>query len=198
MSTRPKLSILTPAIPERAAQLAALLAKIDAHRAGREADVEHIALIDSRGARSVGTKRDELVRLARGEYLAFVDDDDDVEPGYVEHLLAAIAKGPDCVTFLQRAIWNGHESTVSFRLGAVNGPFTPGGTTQRNAWHVCAFRANLAKRHHFPDTNYGEDWAWARHVSADAQTEVHIPLILHTYRHDQATTAAPPPPAPQS
>lgn len=194
MSARPKLSILTPAIPERAAQLAALMAKIDGQRIGHEAQVEHIVLIDSRGARTVGEKRDELVRLARGEYLAFVDDDDDIGADYVGTLLAALAEhSPDVVTFCQSAAWNGLESTVRFRLGSVNGPFTPGGTTLRNAWHVCAWRAEIAKRHHFPATNYGEDWAWASHLCGDAQTEVHITAVLHTYRHDAAHTAAPPP-----
>lgn len=190
----PKFSILTPAIPERAHQLAALCAEIDRQRAPFGQQVEHIVLMDSRGARTVGEKRDELVRLARGEYLAFVDDDDRISPDYIASIMAALAsESPDVVTFYQHAVWNGLQSTVIFRLGQNNGPFIPDGVTDRNAWHVCVWRAAIARLHHFPASNYGEDWAWARHLCADAQTEAHIPRILHTYIHDEKHTAAPPP-----
>jgi hypothetical protein len=99
----------------------------------------------------------------------------------------------DVVTFRQEAIWCGLRSEVRFNLRAGNEAFTPGGVTQRAAWHVCAWRSILAKRFHFEASNYGEDWGWARHLNLDARGELHIPDILHTYIHDPKTTAAPAP-----
>jgi hypothetical protein len=193
---QPLLSILTPAIPQRLAQLTALADEIAKQREGVEAEVEWLALIDPCGHRTVGEKRDELVQLSRGRFVAFVDDDDAISPNYVTCLLGAIREAEDnvsVITFRQSASWNGQKSTVVFRLGQHNGAFTVGGTTNRNAWHVCAWRASLAKQHHFPATNYGEDWAWARHLCLVASGEIHIPLILHTYTHDENYTAAPAP-----
>jgi len=197
---QPLLSILTPAIPERLSQLTALAAQVEMQRNGlaNPAEVEHLVFMDTRGARSIGQKRDDLVQLARGRFVAFVDDDDGIEPDYISCLVAAIREAEEnvsVVTFRQAASCNGQRSTVVFRLGQHNGLFTVGGITQRNAWPVCAWRATLAKAHHFPHTNYGEDWAWARHLCLAASGEIHIPLVLHTYTHDEKHTAAPAPAA---
>jgi hypothetical protein len=195
-TTTPTLSILTPAIPERIEQLATLRGLIEPQQAQLPAgSVEWLVFCDTRGARTVGEKRDELLRMARGDYVAFVDDDDRVSNDYCEAILKAIQAYPaaDVITFRQHVTYNGETGEVCFRLGAPNQPFAPGCETLRAPWHACAFRSQLAKAHHFPASNYGEDWAWARHVGADCKTEAHVPLILHFYRHDITTTAAPPP-----
>lgn len=197
----PILSILTPAIPERMAKLSRIVAAVEAQRKGRESAVEHIVLLDSRSSSTIGEKRDSLLRLARGDYVAFADDDDLIYTEYVARILAAIAAyradtsghSPDVVTFRQAVTYCGHSGEVEFGLGNHNEPFAPGRTTKRAPWHVCAFRRPLALAHHFPPTNYGEDWAWARHVAADCQTSIHIDAVLHHYIHDPEATAAPAP-----
>jgi hypothetical protein len=192
------LSILTPAIPERIEQLAVLRSLIEGQQTALPAgSIEWLVFCDTRGARTVGEKRDELVRMARGQYVAFVDDDDRISDDYCEWVIEAITESPtaDVITFRQHVTWNGLTGEVRFSLGAQNHPFTPNTETLRAPWHVCAFRSALAKAHHFPPTNYGEDWEWARHVGADCKTETHVPRVLHFYRHDQTTTAAPAPTA---
>lgn len=195
----PLLSILTPAIPERLNKLQRLAALLEPQLRPYPHSVEWLTLIDPRGQRTIGEKRDELVQLARGQFLAFVDDDDFVAEHYVAALVDAISRivadqqSVDVVTFRQEAIWCGLRSEVRFNLRAENEDFNAGFITQRAAWHVCAWRSILAKRFHFEASNYGEDWAWARHLNLDARSEYHIPAILHTYVHDPKTTAAPAP-----
>lgn len=191
---KPKLSILTPTISPRIDQQHSLQQKIESAvgRNGLEGLVEHLVLSDNR-ARSIGAKRQALVDISRGEYIAFVDDDDDITDCCLGELLHAIKTGADVITFQQRAIYNGQESTVVFKLGQGDGPFTPGGETLRDAWHVCAWRRELVADCVFPESNYGEDRVWAMQARQWAKTTVHIPKILHTYRHDAATTAAPEP-----
>ena len=196
---QPLLSILTPAIPERLNKLQRLAALLDPQLRNFPHSVEWISFIDPRGHRTIGQKRDDLVQLARGQFVAFVDDDDFVSSHYVPTLVAALSgivaghEPVDVVTFRQEAIWCGQRTEVRFNLRAGNERFNPGGITQRAAWHVCAWRSDLAKRFHFEQSNYGEDWAWARHLNLDARQELHIPEILHTYIHDPKTTAAPAP-----
>lgn len=194
------LSILTPTIPDRREQLALLEQRIASTTPEVYRDnVQHLSLCDNR-VMSIGKKREALVRSASGLYVAFVDDDDWVKPDYVEELLLAIdedlhrgGSAADVITFEQDATYNDHRSRIIFRLRSKNKPFVSGGVTLRAAWHICAWRRELAVQFPFPDTNYGEDWAWAHHLNIAADHERHIDKVLHYYRHSAATTAAPEP-----
>lgn len=189
-STGIALSILTPAVPSRWEQLQKLTEEI-ARQIG-SAPVEHLILLDNK-QRSIGRKRDNLLRLARGHYVAFVDDDDWIAPDYVSSILDA-GQSADVITFEQVSTVNGLTSRVIFGLGQPNEPFNPDGITRRNAWHVCAWRRSLAILSAFTDCNYGEDWAFAARLCAvQGLKETHLPKVLHYYRHDSKTTEAPPP-----
>lgn len=182
------LSILTPAIPERFGRLEALCAELT--RQIGDLPVEHLVLLDN-CRRSIGRKRDALLRAARGRYVAFVDDDDTVTTNYIGEILSATAKNPDVITFRQAAIVDGVRSEIEFRLGNPNEPFQPDGTTKRNAWHVCAWRTALAISSGFPDNNYGEDWAYAAPLCALPNLkEIHIPDVLHYYTFDSKVSRA--------
>jgi hypothetical protein len=128
MNTDPILSILTPTIPGREKQLAALQAEIE-KQAG-DLPVEHLCLCDNK-KRSIGAKRQALVDIARGHYIAFVDDDDKVRPAYIHSLVAAMKSSPDVITFEQDSTYNKLKSKVVFKLGQGDGPYTPDGITQR-------------------------------------------------------------------
>jgi glycosyl transferase family 2 len=183
------LSILTPAVPSRIDNnLSWLCGKIGRQIGAKP--VEHLVLIDNK-RRTVGEKRDSLLRAARGEYVAFVDDDDDVSDDYVDAILTAAVRKPDVITFRQRASVDGKKAEVEFRLGNENEPFVEGATFKRNAWHVCAWRRTLAIQSHFPAINYGEDWAFVAPLCAAAKSEVHVARVLHFYRHTSETTQAP-------
>lgn len=193
MTPRPILSILTPAVPSRWRQLEWLCDKIQ--RQIGNLPVEHLVLLDNK-RRTVGEKRDALLRAARGQYIAFVDDDDDISEDYVKEILGSRASLPDVITFLQKATVNGQSAIVEFKLGNANEAFTHSALRiKRNAWHVCAWRRELAIGSAFPATSYGEDWAFAAPLCAIAETSAHIDKILHFYRHDAAKTEAPPPAA---
>lgn len=188
---KPILSILTPGVPSRWHQIEALHAEI-ARQIG-DRPVEHLILVDNK-RRTVGEKRDALLRAAGGAYVAFVDDDDAITPGYVSALMEAAKQSPDVITFRQLAVVNGASGEIEFKLGNPNEGFKPGGITKRNAWHVCAWRRTLAVMSRFPASNYGEDWAFAAPLCAlPGLREVHIPAVLHEYHHSASTTEAPPP-----
>ena len=184
------LSILTPTILEREKQLKSLEASIEEQIGNRP--VEHLILSDNR-KRSIGAKRQALLNIARGQYIAFVDDDDDIANTYVEELLKAAASGADVITFLQGATYNGQHSVVNFQLGQGDHAYQPGGITKRDAWHVNAWRRSRIAHCQFGETNYGEDLIWCQQARRMAETTVHIPEVLHFYQHDSSTTAAPEP-----
>lgn len=189
----PLLSILTPSVPSRWSKLADLHAEL-AHQIG-DGPVEHLIFVDNK-RRTIGAKRDTLLRMARGKYVAFVDDDDWVSPDYVSSILETYyvmrdLALPDVITFRQRSIINGESGEIEFKLGNPNENFKAGGVTRRNAWHICAWRRDVAVQSSFPDTSYGEDWGWAEPLCKLAWVkEHHIPRVLHEYRFDSATSEA--------
>jgi len=186
----PILSILTPTIPERSRSLCFLTSFIEEQASKHPRAIEHLALCDNR-QRSIGAKRQALVDIARGKYIAFVDDDDDVSGDYVARLLAAAETNADVITFKQRAIYNGLESEVHFGIRNQDGPFNPGGITLRAPWHICAWKREVVANCLFGESNYGEDLVWCQQARKRVRTAHHIDAVLHTYRHDAATTAAP-------
>ena len=188
----PILSILTPTIPGRETQVQALQAKIESQDADEL--VEHLVLSDNR-RRSIGAKRQALIDVARGQYVAFVDDDDDISDDYVASILEAAKSGAGVITFHQRAIYNGLETEVRFGIRHKDGPFQPGGVTTRAPWHVCAWKRETVYGCLFGESNYGEDLVWCKQARLRVKTGLHIPRVLHYYRHDAATTAAPEPAA---
>ena len=183
----PILSILTPAIWNR--ESAKFLAAAISEQIG-SGPVEHLVLFDNR-QRSIGAKRQALVDIARGKYLAFVDDDDDISPDYVSRLLAAAESNADVLTFRQRAIYNGRESEIVFGINNPEEQFVDNGITLRAPWHVCAWKRETVEGCLFGDYNYKEDLVWCQQARKRIRTAHHIDAVLHTYRHDATTTAAP-------
>lgn len=183
-----KLSILTPTVPSRANQLAKLTAKIEKQIGAHE--VEHLVFSDNR-KRSIGEKRQALVDIAQGEYIAFVDDDDDISDDYVSSLLSAIERKPDVITFKQDSTYNGLKSIVHFGLNNPDQNFVAGGVTLRAPWHVCAWKRDKVKDCQFLSVNYGEDLAWCVQARQLVKSALHIDTVLHYYRHDASTTLAP-------
>jgi Glycosyl transferase family 2 len=85
-------SILIAGIPERYHVVHPLLLSLLEHQAvARMPDVELLYLLDNR-RRSVGAKRNALLGAATGEYVSFVDDDDQVANDYVQKIYREICK----------------------------------------------------------------------------------------------------------
>lgn len=187
-----KLSILTPSIPSRTEYLAKLMAMVTEQIGDKP--VEHLILMDNK-RRTIGEKRDALLRASIGEYIAFCDDDDAILPGYVDSLLEAIEQMPDVITFDQNAYFDGKLFPITFHYGKPNMEPVEGKRTVRSAWHVCAWRRGLACLSKFPPANYGEDWDFCAPLNNMTMTsgpvrEIHIDKVLHEYHYRTSVTEA--------
>lgn len=195
MKTQPTLSIVTPSIWSRVDQARKLSDEIERQtlEAGLSAsDVEHIVLMDNRSM-TIGEKRNRCFDSARGRYVAFVDDDDWILPGYVSSIVNAARVEADVITFRQTAYVDDKKAEVIFRLGQPDEPFADCATIKRGPWHICAWRKELVATCRFLHTNYGEDIAWAMQARQLVRRGAHIDHVLHEYRHSSQTTAAPMP-----
>lgn len=90
-----KLSILICSLEKRSAMLNKLLEELTPQVMKYNNAVEICIDVDN-GERAIGAKRNALLDAAKGEYIAFVDDDDMVSKSYVDLIMLALQKNPDC------------------------------------------------------------------------------------------------------
>ena len=138
-----------------------LLSQTEAHDAGNE--VEILCLVDNKSM-TIGEKRQSLLDAARGRWIGFLDDDDDVSDDYIESLIKAMKETPaDVITFDQHCSVNGKEFMVNFKMGNPHEPYIASAGTlhlRRPPYHMCFWHRKIAKNIRFPSTSYGEDIAW--------------------------------------
>lgn len=188
---QPILSILTPSVPERMdSHLKPLLEKLKKQIENK--NVEHVVLLDNK-KRTIGMKREALVEIAKGKYISFVDDDDDISEDYVDSIVEAAKTDSDVITFKQKCLVNDNQpSIIHFSLNnKTNQEYYPGGLINRMPFHVCAWKSSIGKKYKFTDKNYSEDWYWAQQLIKEAKTEFHIDKVLHTYVYNDKITTTP-------
>lgn len=160
-------------------------------------EVEVLALVDDRymwGSLTVGEKRNRLVQAARGEYVAFVDDDDEVSPLYLTRLLRAIQQKPDVVTFPVEVTLDGGIPKMCYY--SIDYPEQGESETEYRRWpnHLCVIRRELVLACPFPEQNFGEDTAFAEAIRPLLRKEVRIDgQPLYYYRFSSRHTATQPP-----
>ena len=116
-------------------------------------------------------------------YVCFLDDDESIAPNYVETLLRLIFERPDIGTFSSIGKMENFWCVVVMRLKNPDNQQAFPGIVQRRPWHVCPVRREIALRHKFPDSNYGEDWVWFDRVLTECTVENNTPAIIHQYNH---------------
>lgn len=199
-------SILIAGIPERYHTAQPLLySLLETQSVARMNDVELLYLLDNR-KRSVGAKRNDLLRAARGEYLSFIDDDDMVAENYVSKIHTAIVEARkqespiDVICFPQRATLIQervvHECTYSLdfkerKLEATDQPNVMR-WTGRPA-HTMCWRRKVAFENGgpFPDKNFCEDVEWVDKACEAAKIEMQLggdPLYFYNFDSKKTAT----------
>lgn len=190
---RPKLSILIPSVPSRIDKVKSLYDRLN-NLIG-DSPIEVLIFTDNK-KRSIGKKRESLVKISNGEYVCFLDDDDDFFDEYVNELLLATEQGADVITFKQKCTIDGKSCIVDFDLNhteneevkMIKGEYRD---VKRMPFHICAWKSEIAKSEDFPDVGYGEDWDWCKRILAKTNTQYKIDKVLHHYVFDSNVTEAP-------
>jgi hypothetical protein len=184
------LSILVPTVPGRESKLARLLASLDAQTHGRH-DVELLVLRDSRSL-TIGEKRNKMVQIARGEYVAFVDDDDAVAADYVETICKSLLQAaPDVLCFTVAVMGHGPEKPCRFHPSF--GHENLAHEYRRKPNHLMVWRRELAAAIPFPHVRRHEDDAWAERMATVASRVTTVERVLYTYQFDPRDNSRIPP-----
>lgn len=183
------MSICVPSIPSRFEMAKELLAKIESQIGDRN-DVELICLLDNK-IRTIGDKRNAVKDLAQGDYFCIIDDDDDISHDFVPLLLGAIEKvDVDVITFDSLAIISGKKGRVNMSIYNANQQWTPGEITERQPFHMCAWKREKFQAIKFDPIMYGEDAVFSDEATKIADNEHHIDEVLHYYIWEETITEA--------
>ena len=179
-------SILIPTLEERRAQFNRLAEKLRAQiaAASLEETVEICVDRDNR-EKSIGLKRNELIQRARGEFIAFVDDDDEIHDNYVSLICAALRDHPhvDCLGIRGIVYFRGTHPRQLIHSTQYDHYFSRGGVYYRPPYILNPLRRVIAQRYPFEAVNFSSDIDWAMRIARDRvlQREHMLDLDIYFY-----------------
>ena len=184
-----KLSILICTISKRKKYFDRLIGILDFQvqysNVGKDVEV----LFNDNEEQTIGTKRNELLMRAKGDYVCFIDDDDTVSYDYVDKILEAIKTGADCcslngiITFdwMNPQVFRHSIAYQSYFEGLVNGRKE----YFRYPNHLNAIKREIAQRFRFPEKNFGEDTDFATQMKEAGvlRSEAEVEGIIYHYEY---------------
>ncbi len=172
------LSILICSVVERGLMLNKLL---DVLSNQKTKEVEVLVEVDDREI-TTGEKRNKLLKRAKGEYVAFIDDDDTVSEDYIPKILKAIKSKPDCCGIegivTAKAKNRKRKFVHSMRYKSW---FEKDGVYFRCPNHISPIRRELALRVQFPHITVGEDKVFSLKLQPLLEKEEYIEGPIYFY-----------------
>lgn len=151
--------------------------------------VEILTLIDNKTI-MLGTKRNNLIDISKGDYLVFVDDDDRVADDYISSILEATETDPDVITFIASVSINGETPKPCHYSSMYDSDFNKPDSYHRLPNHIMCVRRELAEAVRFKPILYGEDSDYSKRLKPLLNTEFHIGKTLYFYDYNIETTEA--------
>ncbi len=184
-----KWSILICSIPERKEKLSLLKAHLEKQIEPFKNFIQLLILETPRydeGGPSVGSKRNQLVKQAQGEYINFIDDDDWVSDDYVSEIMKAMGSKADVIAFDMLMTHTGRDIAVHVDRSLLNAN-PEGKARERMPNHINPVKKKLAAE--FPDASFGEDTQYAIRLKPVLKNQHKINKQLYHYRFDAELSA---------
>lgn len=183
-----KLSVLVSTIPRRLTTFYPHIMSKFLFQIGNRYDIELLGFFDNK-KRTVGQKRNELLRMAQGEYLTFIDDDDDVADDYIQAVMTTLYDNPtaDCIVYDCITSINNDPQQETYSKYSIKYEYTQwrdeNGKLQWRGKpaHTMVYKSDIAKKHIYKDANYGEDVDWVVRACQDIKNEIRIDKVLYYY-----------------
>jgi glycosyltransferase involved in cell wall biosynthesis len=182
-----KLSILICTLESRSHYLKRLLSILDVQKTE---EVEILTNLDN-GEKSIGWKRNELLKSSKGEYICFIDDDDTVSDNYISSILECIEKSPDAiglelVYYKNRAIhgiaYHSIKNMGWWEEDIIHPRYNM--AYYRFINHLNSVKRELAIQCIFPDENAGEDLNYSEQLVSLLKKEEYITGPIYHYHHN--------------
>lgn len=149
--------------------------------------IEILVLVDNK-KQTLGGKRNQMVGLAQGTYLVFVDDDDRVADDYLLSLYLATRSGADCIVFDAEVTIDGSPPVpCHFSKDYGSNRDEPDGY-RRIPNHISCVKRALAVQVPFKPEPYNEDTGYATGLLPLLKTEHRIDRVLYYYDYNSAVS----------
>jgi hypothetical protein len=180
------LSILVPTLAARQRLFERIFGELETQidKSGLRGEVEILTLADQ-GEMPIGEKRNLLVARSRGEFIAFVDDDDMVSEDYLRSIVEALRRRPDvdCVGIRVLMFFRGRHPRHVAHSVRYTELGRHGVEYRRPPYILNPIRRSIAQRYPFSNLRYQEDLEWAMRMSRDGalRNEVFIDQPIYYY-----------------
>ena len=133
--------------------------------------------------------------MARGKYIAFIDDDDWISHDYIKKVYAGCLSGLDCCSLTGQITIDGgspeiFEHALKYNAWKTNeGAVYPDVKYERYPNHLNCIKREIAIQATFPETgalaNHGEDrdWSTQLHEKGLIKSEYHIEGVIYYYNY---------------
>ena len=182
-----KLSILIRSLYKREAMLNSLLANLYTQiiKGSHYFNVEVLVNRDNKEITS-GEKANELLRTASGQYIVFIDDDDEVADNYIQLILDAAKTDSDCIGTNGTYSVDGGSSIrwfLSKDYEDVDHNIGSEFVFRRRTNHISPVKRELALLAMFPNISNGEDKEYSRRLNPFLKTEEKIMQPVYHYKY---------------
>jgi glycosyltransferase involved in cell wall biosynthesis len=183
-------SILIPTLYSRKHLLQKMLHALEEqHRASGLLEYVEIRTLADGGELTIGEKRNRMVSEARGKYVAFVDDDDQVSDTYIRDVVWALRANPgvDCVGFWGKVFFQGQFGGNMIHSLCVPVWTEKPGWYYRHPNHLNPIKQSVAASVQYQPIRWSEDHFWCHDLarSGGLKSEVflgHKPLYIYLCR----------------
>jgi len=189
------LTIGILSLNERIKSLNDLLGEINKITSRENLDkVEIIVNVDDR-QKSVGQKRNEILEQAKGKFVCFIDDDDNIDEDYINIIMKIIRENPelDCIGFSGMYYINGNPAMIFKHANEYGGHYKDDeGIQYRPINHLNPTRTEIARKIRFPEKNFGEDSDYCDRLLESGLLKNEIIIhdkIMYHYLWDSQETA---------
>lgn len=187
-----KLSILICSLEEREVYLNILKEALvlSARSIGWKLNIDYEILVETdSGEMRIGRKRNLLLKRAKGDYVAFIDDDDLPTQEYFSVLAEGIERGVDCVSLRGVMTTDGRnreifEHSIRYKAWRTNESAKRGEVKyERFINHLNCIKREIATQIVFPELDHGEDRRFSDKLyeSQLIKTEFYSDKIIYQY-----------------
>ena len=147
-----------------------------------------ILYIGDNKKRSVGRKRNDLLRVAQGEYVCFLDDDDRISPFFVSRIIPHLYMSMDIVCYrVECSIDGAVGKPVYYNKDYAKNTNYPD-YYERMPNHLMIVKRKLALQTLFRDISRGEDKDYSIRLKPLLETQALIDEVLYYYIYNSSTT----------
>jgi hypothetical protein len=161
------LSVLVASLRQRTEFLRQLLAQLN-DQINSNPILREVEIIVDRdnGEATIGAKRQRMLERAKGDYIAFIDDDDEISPRYIRLVTDAIKdRRCHCANLVGEITVDGRDPRTFLHSIKFSHWYEENRIYYRTPNHLNPVRRELALQAGFGDERFGEDHAYSNRLA---------------------------------